>query len=172
MKTIKPFDMLKEDKVDKTHPVHTRKAVRGLIIKQGTCLFLQTVDGDLILPGGGIEGDEPHDQTLRRETVEETGLEARIETFLGRLKKRNPDIYRSDQTYEEISYYYLAQLTGKQGVISLEAYEQDLKMKPVWMSLEAAINHNERLLKTQSHPTEWLKRDLYAMKQIKTQLTT
>ncbi len=170
MKPVKPFNIVKNEPINDAHPVHTRVAVRGLIIKDHQCLFLKTNDGDLIFPGGGLEGDEPHEQALRRETVEETGLEAVPDCYLGTYTKRHPDIYHSERTYEEISHYYIAKLTGKSGAVSLETYEQALDMRPVWMPLSDAIKHNETMLATQTKPSKWLQRDLDAMKLIQLQL--
>ncbi|MBP5670154.1 MAG: NUDIX domain-containing protein, partial [Lachnospiraceae bacterium] len=56
--------------------VFRRDSVRGIIMKDGKVLLVHSKKyGYYKFPGGGIEGDEAHAQTLCREVREETGFE-------------------------------------------------------------------------------------------------
>jgi 8-oxo-dGTP diphosphatase len=45
--------------------------------------IIQTSDGNYFLPGGGIENDETHEECLKREALEEMGMEIKVGNFLG-----------------------------------------------------------------------------------------
>ncbi|TYS14147.1 NUDIX domain-containing protein [Rossellomorea vietnamensis] len=45
--------------------------------------IIQTGDGKYFLPGGGIEGNESHEQCLKREALEEMGMDIKMVDFIG-----------------------------------------------------------------------------------------
>ena len=51
----------------------TRLGVKGLIVRGGTFSVLVKPDGELDLPGGRVESDEPPTQALLPRNSEETG---------------------------------------------------------------------------------------------------
>ena len=50
-------------------------SVRALVFRDGSILLMQNVNGPHILPGGRVESGESHLDALRRELVEEAGVE-------------------------------------------------------------------------------------------------
>lgn len=61
-----------------------RPGVYAVILQSGKVLVVKTEQGHYFLPGGGIEGDETHEECLKREVLEETGYAASVEDFIGR----------------------------------------------------------------------------------------
>ncbi|WP_234969288.1 NUDIX domain-containing protein [Bacillus massilinigeriensis] len=66
-----------------------RPAVYGLIFnsQKDKIAIIQTGDGKYFLPGGGIEINEMHEECLRREAIEEMGMEIEIRQFVGRAQR-------------------------------------------------------------------------------------
>ena len=61
-----------------------RASVYGLIVHQGALLLARGIHtGRYVLPGGGIEPGERIEAALKREVREETGLDVRVDQFLG-----------------------------------------------------------------------------------------
>ena len=58
-----------------------RVAVRGIIFVDGKLLLINSSFGELKFPGGGKEGEESDEETLIRETLEETGYRVIPETI-------------------------------------------------------------------------------------------
>ncbi|MEW9052464.1 MAG: NUDIX domain-containing protein [Neobacillus sp.] len=48
--------------------------------------IIKTGDGDYFLPGGGIEGNETHEECIKREALEEMGMDIEIGNFIGCAK--------------------------------------------------------------------------------------
>ena len=49
--------------------IFNRIAIRGIVIKENQILMVKSKYGDYKFPGGGIEGNETHEETLIREMV-------------------------------------------------------------------------------------------------------
>lgn len=62
-----------------------RPAVYGLIFKdqRKQVAIIQTSDSKYFLPGGGIENNETHEECLKREAIEEMGMNIEMGHFLG-----------------------------------------------------------------------------------------
>ncbi|TQR36127.1 NUDIX domain-containing protein [Lysinibacillus sphaericus] len=45
--------------------------------------IIQTNDGEFFLPGGGMEKNESHEECLKREALEEMGMDIEIGHFIG-----------------------------------------------------------------------------------------
>ena len=45
--------------------------------------IIQTKDGNFFLPGGGIEKNESHEECLKREALEEMGMDIELGHFIG-----------------------------------------------------------------------------------------
>lgn len=65
------------------------------------------------------------------------------------------------------SYYYLCDLvTEEQDVLGLDDYEAVLNFIPKWVTLDEAIQQNERFI-DKLEQNSWLKRETYVLKQLK-----
>lgn len=88
--------------------------------------IIQTKDGKYFLPGGGIENNETHKECLKREALEEMGMDIEIGSFVGCARR----FFYSTNEYKfylSEGYFYLCNI-GKQ--IS-EPLEEDHNLK--WM---------------------------------------
>jgi len=130
-------------------PVVERRAVRA-IARNGDALFLlRSRHGDYKFPGGGIEPGESDEQALRRELLEECGIQdARIGDVIVRVTERRPAqtpgavlVMTSD--YVEVSF-----ADDAVGSTSLEDYERELDLSTTWIDLETAHRVNADLLQS------------------------
>ena len=86
------------------------------------------------LPGGGIEEGENIEEALRRESSEEIGCAIENIRELGIVEE-----FRGKFSLHQISYSFIADLSGEKGVPHLELGEIADGFQVVWMSLEEAI---------------------------------
>lgn len=75
----------------------TRPAVYAVMrdSQTGKIAVIQKKDGKLFLPGGGIETYETYEDCLKREVLEETGMDVEIGDFIGRA---NQYFYSKNET--------------------------------------------------------------------------
>ncbi|KOO46176.1 NUDIX hydrolase [Priestia koreensis] len=151
--------------VDQFKKHHTREAVRAAILHNGQILMVHSTFGDYKFPGGGRDEGEEKEEALRREMEEETGYnDCRIQRYVGTIIERNPDDYAVDALFEMTSHYYLCELlTEKMGSQQLDDYEAEQGYTPKWVTLDEAIEQNERL-QTQH---DWIKRETFVLKKLK-----
>ena len=96
-------------------------------------------------PGGGIEGDESHIETLAREIKEETGM-----TLIPESAKEFGEVLRiqkKDETDEGIilvqyNYYYTCKVEDKIGKQDLDNGEKDAEFVLKYVPIEEAIKTN------------------------------
>lgn len=91
-----------------------RPAVYGVLFshQKDKIAVIQTRSGYFFLPGGGIENNETHGQCLKRETLEELGMEIEIGAFLGCAQQY---FYapHENRDYLNQSYFYLCEIGRK-----------------------------------------------------------
>ena len=138
-------------------PVTVRHAVRGLISRaDGLWLMQIASDGMFKLPGGGVEANETHEDTLRRELLEETGtmlVEGSMHP-VGEIVERRRDVYDHGRIFEQHSYYYVCQIEDTGLPLALSESELAWGLAPVWRSLDEVLEANMQ------HSGEyWLFRD-------------
>ena len=126
-----------------------RQAVRAVIMRGSQILLLYTRRyDDYSFPGGGLADGEDAVSGLRRELVEETGAaNVSVEDYIGYLDEYRPPLKGGD--YDVLfmrSHFYLCRIEGELGVASPEAYEVANGMVPRWTDIEAAIEHNRRVI--------------------------
>ena len=105
MRTIATFD---EKNYKENANRFIREAVRAVIIKDGKVALVKSLkENHYKFPGGGIEKNESHIDTLIRETKEETGLVIKSSTIkeCGLIHEIRKSIY-NDEVFEQKSYYY------------------------------------------------------------------
>ncbi|MFJ5788530.1 NUDIX hydrolase [Lysinibacillus sp. NPDC093197] len=56
-------------------------------IQKDKIAIIQTSNGKFFLPGWGLENNETHEQCLKREALEEMGMDVTVGPFIGRARR-------------------------------------------------------------------------------------
>ena len=149
-----------------------RVAVRAIIMKNNHILLVQSNRGDFKFPGGGVEGNENHEECLKREVREETGyIHCIVKDKVGKVIERRKDEYKENTLFQMTSHYYICDLqTGEKAGQELDEYEAILDFTPRWVSLDAAITQNESLI-PRFEENSWLKRETFVLRQLQNMLS-
>ncbi len=149
---------------------HVRIALRGIILRGDNILLIRTSKGDLKFPGGGLEGNETHEEALIREIREETGyinVSIQTDNDFGSYIERKLDEFALDTVFESRSYYMFAEVTGDERVdLKLDDYEEELHFQAEWISIKDAIIQNTYALLNEYEPNGWVERELTILKAI------
>lgn len=118
-----------------------RKASRAIVFNEANKIALLNVSKDNYhkLPGGGIEKDEDIITALRRELMEEVGVEINVLNELGMIIE-----YRNEFKQLQISYCYLCKVIGEYKETSFTEEEKDNGFILGWVSLNEAISILEK----------------------------
>ena len=110
----------------------TRTACRGIVIKDGKLLLsFESLTGQWMIPGGGLEPGEDELTCCAREVEEETGL----------IVQPSDCALEIDEYYESfkwINRYFFCEVTGKTEV-NLTEREKEVGMEPRWLQLGETI---------------------------------
>lgn len=166
MKLLKIFD--RRDKKHGAQPIIYRNAVRAIIMKERKVLMVYSEKSkEFKFPGGGIEHDEPREEALKREVIEEVGQEIKsVNEPLGYVDQLYNDIYDEDKYFYQRSYYYFCEVTDEYVGMKLSESEIAMKFLPKWVTLDDAIAVNQYKV---DHDNEypWTERELYILKLLK-----
>lgn len=123
----------------------TRPSVRGIIIINGYVAMVYSCKFDYYkFPGGGIENDETHPDTLKRELYEEIGAvvcEDSI-TEYGSALRLQKSLYVPETVFEQENFYYLCNADFSCGQQHLDAYEAEEGFRLEFVTPEHAIEVN------------------------------
>lgn len=151
-----------------------RHAARGIVIKGRSILLLYTGRyDDYSLPGGGLDEGEDEVAGLIRELQEETGATGvrNVKAF-ARYEEYRP-WYKSDaDIMHMISYCYVCDIDERLGETSLETYEVNNGMKPLWMDIDEAIAHNEDVMANSEKKGLSIERETFLLKEIADKLVS
>ncbi len=141
-----------------------RTAVRGVALHGRELLMVHSTEvGDYKFPGGGANGGETHEQTLRREIREECGLTLlHFGVEVGAVVEYIRPLYHGFDVFIMTSHYYLCEVDEHFGAQALDEYEKDLGFKPVWIDIDETIRANKSLLACKDQPG-WLKREIFVL---------
>ncbi len=157
---MKKLLMLDEKNYNESLEEMYRTAVRGIIFKDGKLLMIESADGELKFPGGGMEENEDDIETLIRETLEETGFAVITETVreFGEIEEKRLALYEN-KIWHQINRYYFCEVGEKQSECIYSENEKAHGFKPVWYTLDEAYRKNcERA---------WNERESHALRLIK-----
>ena len=124
-----------------------RQAVRARIKRNGRIALVKSkVMNHYKFPGGGIEENESHIDTLIRETKEETGLVIKSSTIkeCGLIHEIRKSIY-NDEVFEQKSYYYFTEVEDIVLKQELSENEKELKYVLEWVNPSIAYEVNTNL---------------------------
>jgi 8-oxo-dGTP diphosphatase len=119
-----------------------RSAARAIVFdkNRNVALLHATKKNYHKLPGGGIEEGEDMQTALRRELSEEIGCSIENIRELGTIEEyRNEWRYGNGRGLHQMSYCFIADLTGDKGAPHLEADEIADGFETVWLSIGDAI---------------------------------
>lgn len=154
--------------LDDKKKIFLREAIRGIIIKNGLLLLVQTNKGDYKLPGGGMKSHENHKEALIREISEETGYRVlNIKNKIGEVIEQQIDSFENDAYFKMISHYYLAQVNDEVGEQDLDNYEKEQDFTAKLVKINDAIEHNEKVI-AENPPdmNSWIYRETLVLKEL------
>ena len=113
---------------DENYRRFKRPSVRGVIIADNKVAMVYSAKHDYYkFPGGGIENDEVHIETLKREVREETGLTVMDNSIreLGSVVRIQKSRFAENEIFEQENFYYLCDVENTVNTQSLDEYEHD-----------------------------------------------
>ena len=144
-----------------------REAVRAIIVRDGRIALVKSkAEGFYKLPGGGIEAGENHQQTVIRETLEETGLQIKPESICeyGMIIERRASVYNDKEAFEQLSYYYTAEITDDEPLPQmLSESEQKLDFVFEWVDIKHAYETNMLCYERENKNETYLLREAAAL---------
>ena len=109
-----------------------RPGAYGVVINEQDQVVVAFCNGDYFLPGGGIEGNESHQECILRECMEELALQVEVGEFIYK-----GDLYhtsgKSGKHYHSIGYFYFTEMV----TILDQPSEEDHVL--VWMDTAEAV---------------------------------
>ena len=130
----------------------TRTACRGIVIENSEILLsYESVTGQWMIPGGGLEENENEADCCIREVAEETGI----------LVNASECLLEIDEYYENwklINKYFICKVKGTANT-KLTEREQKVGMEARWISAEEAKNIFSK--HTSYTETDEMRRGLY-----------
>lgn len=110
------------------------RSARGILLKEGKLLLLHSKKLDYyMLPGGGIENNELETACIKREMLEETGIEVEIQKKTVTVKE-----YFVNGSFEA-NYYVVKYLNQDLSRMTLTEEEKDLDIEQVWFDIDEAL---------------------------------
>lgn len=120
-----------------------RNAAKAIVIRDGKILLNRCITeaGEIYydLPGGGQHQFETMEEAVKREVLEETGYNIKVNRFIALVEEIYDDLKVREEYYDyshRILHIFLADLTSEQAVNPIETdFHQE---ESVWLSYEEA----------------------------------
>ena len=143
-----------------------RVAVRGIIFVDGKFLMIQSSFGELKFPGGGQERGESDEETLIRETLEETGyhvIASSIRPF-GEVEEKRLSTHEP-MIWHQFNRYYFCEVDGAREACRYTESEIKYGFHQVWHTPEDALRINGEMLSREGERA-WNQREYTVLKLI------
>lgn len=150
-KVMKEIDIVGENHFEKW--TKNRTACRGIVIRDGKILVTYETknDGQLMIPGGGLEENETEKECVVRELAEETGF----------IVDADECVLVINEYYEEwkfVSRYYVCKIKGKTQK-KLTEREEEFGLEIRWLPVDEGV---EAFSKYENYAsTDEMRRGLY-----------
>lgn len=141
-----------------------RRAARSVVFNANNeiALLYVTKHNYYKLPGGGIEANEQVFDTLKREVLEEVGVDIEIGNEIGLIIE-----YRDEHELIQFSYCFLSRTKGTHHETSLTEEEIANGLSLQWLTLEDAISKMEQN-KTDDYAGRFIReRDYSILKEVR-----
>lgn len=139
------------------------------IAMQGEDILLLYTDRyhDYSLPGGGLEDGEEQIAGMIRELEEETGAQniRNIEPF-GCYEEFRPWYKDEANVIHMLSYCYTCVVDRALGETRFESHEVNNGMKPVWINIHEAIEHNLKTIELSAKKGMSIERETFLLQLI------
>jgi 8-oxo-dGTP pyrophosphatase MutT (NUDIX family) len=146
-----------------------RDSARAIIFIGDKLLMVRSQKyGEYKFPGGGIEHNETHTDALIHEVMEETGYRLLPESISEYGKTlRILKGMGENEIFEQESFYYTCKLDEHKPYAPNpdDGYEAEYGYEPILVSLDCAIETNEKLVNIPEIP--WTLRDLTVLQELK-----
>jgi 8-oxo-dGTP pyrophosphatase MutT (NUDIX family) len=150
--------------VKHTGDYNLRTAVRAVLFNEEGKISLQYVSKHNYhkIPGGGAEGGETIEQSLRREVLEEAGCEIEIGESIGKIIE-----YRNKINQLQTNYCFLTEIKGEPKEPNYDTEEIEDEFVPIWVSIDEAIKLLENDKPSTYDSAFIIKRDLVFLQKAK-----
>lgn len=120
---------------------NTRIAVRTILLDNygNIGILHKTLKNEYKLIGGGVDEGEDLEDSLKRETLEESGCEIDILSYLGYVEE-----YRSQKNFFQKSHIYVCKVTNDTHHLHLTQKEQDEGSELCWIKPQEALEIMEK----------------------------
>lgn len=136
--------LIHADLHDLTGSILVRRAARGIVMRDTSILLLFTERyNDFSFPGGGIAEGEDMVDALRRELEEETGARnVCVQRDYGYIEELRPHGRAGFDLMHMTSHFFVCDIDHDLGSTKMEHYETANGMRPVWVEIGEALQHN------------------------------
>lgn len=150
-----------------------RHAARAIVLREDRILLLFTERyNDFSLPGGGVDQDEDIHSALKRELEEETGArDVRVHAHYGLIEEYRPHWKPEYDLMHMTSHFFICAVAPVLADARMESHEIANGMKPVWVSVSEAVNHNRRVMSRQEKTMgQSIQRETFVLEEISREL--
>ncbi|UUC96512.1 NUDIX domain-containing protein [Comamonas sp. C11] len=150
MKLLK--EMIHPELATRTGRILRRHAARGIVLREQDQILLLFTEryNDFSLPGGGIGEDEDMELALVRELEEETGArDIQVKAHWGYIEEYRPYWKPDYDLMHMTSHFFVCDIAPELAEVRMESYEVANGMRPVWVSIKAALDHNLQVMSRQ-----------------------
>ena len=143
--------LVHSDVKDLTGTILTRKAARGIVLRDASILLLFTERyNDFSFPARCVDNGEDLITGLRRELEEETGARnVRVQRNFGYVEDVRPHWKPGFDLMHMTSHFFFCDIDPELRATKMEGYEKANGMRPIWVDLHAAIGHNRAVMQRQ-----------------------
>ncbi len=156
----------------KSTQLFKRLSTRAIVLNGESILMLYTERyHDYSLPGGGLDDGEDIQAGLIRELKEETGAQniRNIKAF-GLFEEYRPWHKGDYDGVHMLSFCFTCEIDDNLAQPELEDYEINNGMKPVWINIYDAIEHNQRTIRNSQKKGLSVERETFLLKLIEAEL--